>query len=256
MKNPLLLFPFILLFTGCINSTENRYDDTADLAFLEENAQRDGVTVTDSGLQYRVIEEGEGDSPTAESVVFTDYVIRLVNDESAEQSEFFRLDQVFEGLSEGLQLMSTGAVYELVLPTELVNNDGRVVIYEIELTSFLMDPDEFLEQNAQEEGVEVTDSGLQYRVIEEGDGDQPGPGSTVRVHYKGSFTNGEVFDESGSNPAQFSVAGVIDGFGEGLQLMQEGATYELFVPADLGYGEDRPSLGNVLIFEVELVEVL
>lgn len=260
MKN-LLYISCLILFTACANSTDNSYDDTADLEFLEENAQREDVTVTESGLQYRIIEEGEGDSPGSESIVFVEYTGRLVNDEVFDQTEdvtFFNLDQVIPGLSEGLQLMNEGALYELVVPTELAFNNGKTLIIEIELNSFLMDQDEFLEQNALEEDVEVTDSGLQYRVIEEGDGEQPGANSEVSVIYTGTFTNGLVFDSSESDAVSFNLDGVIPGFSEGVQLMNEGAVYELFVPSDIGYGNNTPQnipQGAVLVFEVELTEV-
>ncbi len=119
----------------------------------------------------------------------------------------------------------------------------------------------FLEDNAQEEDVTVTESGLQYRVIEEGDGDIPTDESNVRVHYTGTFIDGEVFDSTHDReePAEFNVRGVIDGFSEGLQLMQEGAIYELVLPAELAYGDTGSGPiypGATVIFEVELLEIL
>lgn len=120
----------------------------------------------------------------------------------------------------------------------------------------------FLEENAQRDDVTVTESGLQYRVIEEGSGDSPTADDTVEVHYRGTLISGEEFDSSYSRnqTATFPLNGVISGWTEGLQYMREGATYEFFIPSELGYGDNPPpgsiiNAGSVLIFEVELIDV-
>lgn len=120
----------------------------------------------------------------------------------------------------------------------------------------------FLEENAQNNDVMVTDSGLQYRIIEEGSGDSPTAEDEVEVHYRGTLISGEEFDSSYSRDetATFPLNRVIPGWTEGLQLMSEGATYEFFVPPALGYGNNPPpgsiiEPGSVLIFEVELIDV-
>lgn len=121
---------------------------------------------------------------------------------------------------------------------------------------------EFLEENAQKEDVQVTESGLQYRVIEEGTGEQPSAEDEVEVHYRGTLLSGEEFDSSyeRGEPASFPLNRVIPGWTEGVQLMREGATYEFFVPSELGYGNNPPpgssiEPGSVLIFEVELIDI-
>jgi FKBP-type peptidyl-prolyl cis-trans isomerase len=120
----------------------------------------------------------------------------------------------------------------------------------------------YLEKNMAKDGVEVTSSGLQYRVLREGTGKQPGATDTVRVHYRGRLVDGTVFDSSykRGQPAEFRLDGVIPGWMEGVQLMREGAKYEFVIPARLAYGSkgagDVIPPGATLIFEVELLEVL
>ena len=119
----------------------------------------------------------------------------------------------------------------------------------------------FLEQNRDREGIVETESGLQYRVIEEGEGSSPAATDQVTVHYRGTLINGTEFDSSYARgePATFALNQVIPGWTEGVQLMKEGAKYEFFIPSDLAYGEQgRPGpIGpnSTLVFEVELVEV-
>jgi FKBP-type peptidyl-prolyl cis-trans isomerase FklB len=116
---------------------------------------------------------------------------------------------------------------------------------------------EYLEQNKTKEGIQVTESGLQYRVIEEGAGASPGPEDTVIVDYEGTLISGQVFDSSRSRgePATFRLDQVIPGWREGLQLMREGGIYQLFVPPELAYDTEGPMADQALIFEIELLEV-
>ncbi len=119
----------------------------------------------------------------------------------------------------------------------------------------------FLEENKKKEGVITLPSGLQYKVIKEGTGKQPSADSTVETNYRGTLIDGSEFDSSykRGQTATFPVNGVIQGWTEALQLMKEGAKWQLFVPANLAYGER--GAGNVigpnatLIFEVELISV-
>lgn len=120
----------------------------------------------------------------------------------------------------------------------------------------------FLKENLEKEGVQETESGLQYKVIEEGEGSSPTAQSTVRVHYEGTLIDGEVFDSSyeRGQPAEFPLNRVIPGWTEGVQLMKEGATYEFYIPAELAYGSRAPQGSPIgpnetLIFKVELLEV-
>jgi len=121
--------------------------------------------------------------------------------------------------------------------------------------------DEFLAANKGKEGVQVTASGLQYKVVREGKGKKPKATDTVEVHYAGTLIDGKEFDSSYSRnqPAQFPVKGVIPGWTEALQLMPEGSEYELYIPAQLAYGDrGNPSIppNSVLIFKVELLKIV
>jgi len=116
---------------------------------------------------------------------------------------------------------------------------------------------EFMQQNANKEGVITTDSGLQYKVLEAGSGESPGPDDQVTVHYKGSFIDGKPFDSSykKNKPATFRVNGVIKGWSEGLQLMKQGGKSQFFIPENLAYGGRGPLAHRTLIFDVELISV-
>ena len=120
---------------------------------------------------------------------------------------------------------------------------------------------EFLEQNKNSEGVEVTESGLQYLVLEQGDGEEkPSATDKVKVHYHGTLVDGSVFDSSvkRGQPISFGLNQVIRGWTEGLQLMSVGDKYRLYIPANLAYGSRSAGKipGNsTLIFDVELLGI-
>ncbi len=118
----------------------------------------------------------------------------------------------------------------------------------------------YLAENAKKEGVKVTESGLQYKVITEGTGAVPTAADTVKVHYTGTFTNGKEFDSSvdRGEPAMFGVTQVIKGWTEALQMMKVGSKWQLAIPADLAYGPGRGAIppNSVLLFDVELIEIV
>ncbi|MGQ8366492.1 FKBP-type peptidyl-prolyl cis-trans isomerase [Glaciecola sp. 1036] len=119
----------------------------------------------------------------------------------------------------------------------------------------------FLAENATKEGVKVTESGLQYEVLTEGEGKSPSAQDRVKVHYRGTLLDGTEFDSSYSRnaPATFRLNQVISGWTEGLQLMQEGAKFKFYIPAELAYrsrAQGKITPNSTLIFEVELLEVL
>lgn len=120
----------------------------------------------------------------------------------------------------------------------------------------------YLAENARKDGVITLASGLQYKVLREGNGNRPKATDQVKCHYEGMLVDGTLFDSSiqRGEPATFPLNQVIAGWTEGLQLMQEGAKYRFFIPYHLGYGER--GAGNsippysALIFDVELIEII
>jgi FKBP-type peptidyl-prolyl cis-trans isomerase len=119
----------------------------------------------------------------------------------------------------------------------------------------------YLAENAEREGVTTTESGLQYEVLEEGDGQTPDAGAMVTINYRGTLVDGTEFDSSyeRGEPATFGVTQVIPGFSEALQLMSPGAHYRVVIPSDLAYGPQgsQGSIGpdETLIFEIEMISV-
>ena len=122
--------------------------------------------------------------------------------------------------------------------------------------------EEYLRLNKVKEGVTVTPSGLQYRVVQDGDGKNPTVHSRVKCHYEGKFVSGEVFDSSykRGEPVVFGLDQVIPGWSEGVCLMKPGAKYEFVIPSMLAYGPKgvpgRIPGNSVLTFTVELLEIL
>ncbi len=126
---------------------------------------------------------------------------------------------------------------------------------------FKVSGEQYLAKNADRDGVYVTDSGLQYEILNEGNGKSPKATDSVKCHYEGRLIDGTVFDSSyrRGTPATFPLNGVIAGWTEGLQLMKEGAKYRFHIPYNLAYGangagESIPPY-SALVFDVELLEV-
>ena len=127
-----------------------------------------------------------------------------------------------------------------------------------------LDGDEYLKRNAKKRGVIITESGMQYKVISQGNkgGLSPNATSTCHVHYRGTLTSGVEFDSShkrGATPAKFRPSDVIAGWKEALRMMKEGEKWELVLPPDLAYGKRKVGKhitpDSVLVFEIELIAV-
>jgi FKBP-type peptidyl-prolyl cis-trans isomerase FklB len=118
--------------------------------------------------------------------------------------------------------------------------------------------EQFLAANADEDGVETTASGLQYKVLKPGEGPSPTATDTALVKYEGRLRDGTVFDANEQTP--MPVGGVVPGFSEALQLMQKGGEYRIWIPSDLAYGEASPGEqippNSLLIFDVTLLDFI
>ncbi|AZZ98341.1 peptidylprolyl isomerase [Pseudoalteromonas rubra] len=176
--------------------------------------------------------------------------------------EGLNLNSVFEGMKDAyageafrVEIPEIQAAFEKINAEIQQRREEEAKVLAAEGTAFL-------EENAKRAEITVTESGLQYEVIETGEGDKPAADSTVRVHYHGTLINGNVFDSSyeRGQPAEFPVNGVIKGWTEALQLMPVGSKWRLYVPHDLAYGERGAGASiapfSTLIFDVELLEVL
>lgn len=121
---------------------------------------------------------------------------------------------------------------------------------------------EFLDKNKNADGIKVTGSGIQYRILEDASGDKPKATDTVETHYEGKLLSGEIFDSSiqRGESISFPVGGVIKGWQEVLQMMSVGARWQVFIPAHLAYGENGspPKIGpnSVLEFEIQLINIV
>ena len=127
---------------------------------------------------------------------------------------------------------------------------------EVKFAEFMTAGEEYLAANKNKDGVITTPSGLQYKIINQGNGDMPNQSSKVKVSYRGTLVDGTEFD--GSASASFFVNQVISGWTEGLQMMPVGSKWELYIPQNLGYGAmERPNIPpfSALIFELELLEI-
>ncbi len=136
-------------------------------------------------------------------------------------------------------------------------------LHEQKLAKNKKEGEDFLAANKSKEGVKVTESGLQYKVMKEGNGKIPNDSSIVKVHYHGTLIDGTVFDSSvdKGEPVEFPVNGVIKGWQEVLQLMPVGSKWKVFIPTELAYGRNVRPGGPIepnmaLIFEIELLDII
>ena len=259
------------------NSDQN---NNADPLAAPENvaAAPENAETTASGLASIVLQAGTGTThPRPLDTVTVHYTGWTTDGEMFDssvrrgQTSSFPLNRVIAGWTEGLQLMVVGEKRRFWIPANLAYGEtprggrpGGMLVFDVELFEIAAAPEPPAvpeDVAAAPETAETTASGLASRVIEAGTGSvNPTAESTVRVHYTGWQTNGEMFDSSVTrgNPATFPLRGVIAGWTEGLQLMVEGETRRFWIPADLAYGENpgggRP--GGMLVFDVQLLEIL
>ncbi len=243
----------------------------------QEVAESDLIT-TDSGLQYYDISVGDGETAEEGTVVSNGFTlwyqgdgpvyVGASNNNAPLSFEVGLGDTVFPGWEEGVVGMKVGGVRQLIIPPELGFGEAgggsippnAVLIMEIELLE-VREPVTMTEVD--EADYTVTESGLKYYDLVEGEGETPQEGQTVIVHYTGWLEDGTKFDSSLDRGTPFTFAlgtgSVIAGWDEGVSTMKVGGVRQLVVPSDLGYGETGAGSmippGATLVFEVELLGI-
>jgi len=223
---------------------------------------------TEGGVAYKIIKEGEGETPGDNQVVTFHFTGKTMEGETVQDSRSqpqppsVPLDKLPPELGGLFKEMKIGEVRKCWLPEPRV--PGGFIVADLELISVKDAPPAPPvpeDVAAVPETAEKTESGLAYRVLTAGKGEEkPKDTDTVKVHYSGWTLDGEMFDSSVTRgePTQFPLNGVIKGWTEGLQLMLVGEKRRFWIPADLAYGENpgggRP--GGMLVFDVELLEIV
>lgn len=274
----------LLALLGCAtpSKTPVTQEPVKTDSFLKDNAMKEGVVTLPSGLQYRVIKQGEGISPERTDQVTVHYRGTLVDgtefDSSYKRNQpsTFPVNRVIPGWTEALQLMREGDQWQLFIPSNLAYGPrgnssigpNKTLIFDVELIKVISitknkkKGQAFLTENAKQDGVTTLPSGLQYKVLTSGTGKSPRSTDKVTVHYRGTLIDGIEFDSSfkRNKTVTFPVNGVIKGWTEALQLMHEGDKWQLYIPSNLAYGPSGTGGGKIgpyetLLFEVELIKV-
>ena len=187
--------------------------------------------------------------------------LKKMSDSQKEFVKPFNQELVLQGFADaykGKSVLDDKQIEETLRTLDTKIKDAMDAKAKAEAQKNREDGKKFLEENQKKDGVKVTKSGLQYKVLTEGKGANPKDGDTVSVTYKGTTIDGKVFDEQ-QKPVEFPLENMIPGWIEGLKLMTPGSEYELYLPADLGYGEagagETIAPNSVLIFDVKLVEI-
>jgi FKBP-type peptidyl-prolyl cis-trans isomerase len=252
MKRYVALLACLFALTACGNQSDSG----------NESADASASNGSDSGAQTEGSKGGDFDSPQARR----SYALGMdIGNSLKELPVDIQVDELAEGVRD------TVSGNETRLSQEELDGVMQSFVQDMEAAqqkkaseqanNNLEKGEQFLAENKDKEGVETTDSGLQYKVVEEGDGPSPDADDSVTVHYTGKLIDGTVFDSSRKRgePVTFPVDAVIPGWTEALQLMKQGAKYELYIPADLAYGERGAGAqigpNETLIFDVELIGV-
>ncbi|MFN4183768.1 MAG: FKBP-type peptidyl-prolyl cis-trans isomerase [Hyphomonas sp.] len=271
------------------NAEESAMTSPVD-KYLPWNPNAKGIQTTESGVQYIVAKEGPkgGKKPVAADRVRVHYDGRLPTGEKFDSSfdrgspSEFRLNQVIPGWTLGLQEMSLGDEYVFYIPNQLAYGNqarggvikaGDDLVFYVSLLE-IVEPKQsdvaawakYYPWNAELPEVLKTESGLQYIVLKSGDaeGKPPVGGQRVVVHYEGRLAEtGELFDSSyeRGDPEVFPSNALISGWVEALAMMKPGDHWMLYIPSELGYGEQGTPGGPIppntaLQFEVELLDVM
>lgn len=196
-------------------------------------------------------------------VSFGEYLKRAL-DENKKVEVNLDSDVVMQGVADALsgnKKLSEEDIKTVMKALDTQTREKQAALAKVEAEKAIQVGVDFLAENAKKEGVETTESGLQYSVMQKGEGVNPTADDTVKVHYKGTLIDGTEFDSSyaRNEPAVFPLKNVIKGWTEGLQLMPVGSKYKFAIPSELAYGSratGKISANSTLLFEVELLEIV
>lgn len=226
--------------------------DAADQDKPETNAQ--SVTTDTSAVTLNTDEQKEG---YAMGMALGQQITSQIDQVPVK----FDRDMLVRALSDAIHGKDFAMNTEEMTTALTSQRDRVTAITEEKAKSAKTDGDKFLAEFAKQDGVQKTESGIYYIVTQAGDGEQPKPTDSVKVHYRGTLKDGTEFDSSYSRnqPAEFPVGGVIKGWQEILPLMKTGGKWKVAIPSDLAYGE-RGAGGSIgpnepLVFEIELLEI-
>jgi len=279
MKNILFVL-FISLLVSCSSDEETNYAVENDKEITEYITAHDLIAKkSETGLYYVIEEEGTGKAANPNSYVNVSYKGSLINgnvfDESDANGIYTHLQQVIPGWTEGISYFKEGGSGKLLIPARLAYGNssngpipaGSVLIFDIQLIEVYDDIQSLYKSKNDKEitayiakhelNAQKTESGLYYVIEEEGTGIQPDAKSTVTVAYKGSFTNGTIFDGN-EEGVKFDLNRVIEGWTEGIPYFKEGGKGKLLIPSHLAYGYEYHNGipgGSTLIFDIELIKV-
>lgn len=255
MRLHALLLPCALL------SAADRYPVPPVPADLTAPAQ---AALTATGLASVELRSGSGARPGPEDLVTVEYTLwapdgKVVDSTARHDGPFRRpLPRLMKGMAEGLQLMRSGEKRRFWIPPALGRPSGTLVM-EMELLETAPSPFKAPADVAGPgEGARVLSSGLAMRVLKEGKGPHPTYKSRVQVHYTGWTTDGRMFDSSWKTgqPATFALDQVIRGWTEAIPLLSPGGKARLWVPEKLAYRGEEGMPAGMLVFDVELLEIL
>ncbi len=235
---PTLVAVALLAVAGCQEAPKE--EAKAPVLDTEIQKQAYGLGASIGMYMQRNLEEHNKLGLTLDKELIVQGFVDSINDKSAIEKEEIQA------------LMAS-------LETTMKTKQQEMAVQESEAS--LAEGQKFLEDNAKKEGVIITESGIQYVVLTPSEGEKPAATDTVKVHYKGTFLNGDTFDSSydRNEPAVFPLNRVIKGWTEGVQLMSVGSKFKFTIPSDLAYGPNgnppRIPGNSVLEFEIELLEI-
>ena len=253
-----LIAASISLVTACGEKAETKPEQKAETTAAATTAAADTKAPAVAGAPTTELDK----QSYGLGVSFGAYLKRAL-DENKKVDIVLNTEMVLDGVNDALsgdEKLSKEEIETAMKALDQMTRTKHQELAEKKKAEALKAGSDFLAANAKNEGVKVTESGLQYKVLAQGEGEVPGPNDRVKVHYKGTLMDGTEFDSSYSRnqPAVFGVGQVIKGWTEGLQLMKVGSKFSFVIPSELAYGEratGKITPHSTLLFDVELLSI-